>query len=249
MEWFVGVIGLFIGSFLNVLMERLPKGQNVVVGRSHCDHCKKILRWYELIPLISYILQAGRCRRCHAPLSLQYPLIELLTGILFMLLYQRFGTSLQEFAAVLVIFSAYFVMTVTDSNYQIIPDSMVVTSVIGTLILYAGRISGADSVLHLAAAGAAGLLFYLLWYGTKGRGMGFGDVKLAAALGLLLGFPLTIFALYIAFLTGACVGVILILKGSKTLKSKLAFGPFLLFGTTLSFICQTYFLHVWNTLF
>lgn len=211
--WINAILGLAVGSFLNVLIDRLPKGQNVLTGRSRCDYCSKTLRWYELIPLFSFFIQGGRCRRCHKKLSWQYPIVELATGIAFF-----YGVHPLLFSSLLVIF-------VADLKYQIIPDSMIVIGVIGVI--------GAIRENFFAAAGAAGF-FLLLYVITRGRGMGLGDVKLAFLMGLILGFPKIVIACYLAFLTGAAVGVILILLGKKRWKSKIAFGPFLVIGTLIA---------------
>lgn len=229
------LVGLFIGSFLNVLSDRLPKEEDVLWGRSRCDFCKKPLRWYELVPLVSFILQAGRCRRCQRQLSIQYPLVELVTAIGFALLYPQ--------PATLLIFSALLVIFIADLKYQIIPDSMVIVFAIGAL-LYTGLV-----VPHIVTAFFSALFFYSIWFATRGRGMGFGDVKLAGVLGLLLGFPLTIFAFYIAFLTGATVGVILIMSKLKTLKSKIAFGPFLIIGAVATIVFRQPLEQLWHSLF
>lgn len=221
-EIMIFLLGLSIGSFLNVLIDRLPKGRTIW-GRSQCDYCNKKLRWYELIPIVSYIIQKGRCRRCHKRLSIQYPLVEFITGIGFVFLYPQFVS--------LIIFCALLVVFVADLKYQIIPDSMLVIAAIGAGL-------GGLWVNALAGLGAA-LFFYMLWRITRGRGMGFGDVKLACVLGLLLGFPGIVIALYAAFLTGAIVGVILILRGKAGLKSKIPFGPFLILGFVFAYYYET----------
>lgn len=245
----VALFGLVIGSFLNVLADRLPKGQDVFLGRSHCDFCKKNLRWFELIPVISFFSCGARCLRCHKRLSWQYPLSELVTATGFIVLYRVFGMHAAELAASLVIFSSLLVVTLADLKYQIIPDSMIVTSLVGAIAWLYVHVPPAMWLAHGLSGIAACALFYMLWYGTKGKGMGFGDVKLSFVLGLLLGFPGTIFALYIAFLTGAGVGVILILGGSKTLKSKIAFGPFLILGILGTAMWYSELLLVWKRYF
>lgn len=216
--WIRGIFGLAVGSFLNVLIDRLPKGENVLTGRSRCDHCGKSLRWFELIPLLSFLLQGGRCRRCHARLSWQYPIVELVTGIAFF-----YGVNPLLFSSLLVIF-------VADLKYQIIPDSMIVIGVIGVI-----GVLGVIGENFFAGIGAAAF-FLLLWLITRGKGMGLGDVKLAFLMGLLLGFPKIVVAAYLAFLTGAAVGVILILLRKKDLKSKIAFGPFLIIGAVAAIL-------------
>ena len=220
-------IGLCVGSFLNVLADRLPRGENVLCGRSRCDHCKKTLRWYELIPIVSFLIQAGRCRRCHKRLSAQYPVIELATGIGF--------TLLHSFPFYLL-FISLLVIFVADLKYQIIPDSMIVLGVLGAL--WVG--------VHLIPAIGSFAFLYCVWAVTRGRGIGFGDVKFALLMGLLLGFPGVVIAFYVAFLTGACVGVILMIARYKTWKSKIAFGPFLVLGTVVALIWQPQLTALWR---
>ena len=232
--WFVGLFGLAVGSFLNVLIDRLPKGLDVIAGRSHCDYCKKNLRWFELIPILSFVFQRGTCRRCHKKLSWQYPLVEIATGVGFVLLAPSYWYWL--------IFSSLLVIFVADLKYQIIPDSMVVMGVIGVI----GAI-GVTGENILAGAGVSAF-FLLLWLVTRGKGMGFGDVKLAFFMGLLLGFPNIIIASYLAFLTGAASGVILIILRKKKLKEKIAFGPFLVAGTVIALIWVEQLLTVWRRL-
>jgi len=239
--------GLSVGSFLNVLIDRLPKGETVVRGRSHCDFCKKTLRWYELIPVLSFVLQGAKCRRCGRTLSWQYPAIELVTAAGFLAVYMSVGATVVLIPLFILISSA-IVITVADLKYQIIPDSMAVASLIATLFYLFFSVPSAGWLSHAETALATATFFYLLWYATHGRGMGFGDVKLSFVIGLLLGFPETLFALYGAFLTGAAAGVILILQGKKSLKSKIAFGPFLIFATAVSIIFREEFFKLWTLL-
>lgn len=219
------LFGLAIGSFLNVLIDRSPHEESFLWGRSHCDWCHKTLRWFELIPLVSYLVQKGRCLRCHKKLSWQYPIIELCTGTLFLLLYQ-YGIG------ALLVASAFLVIVVADSKYQLIPDSAVIALLIAGLIQL--WVTPGQWWMYATAALGCSTIFLFLWWVTRGRGMGYGDVKLSGALGLLLGYPLSIVALYIAFLTGALVGVILILRRKARMKTKIAFGPFLIFGATVA---------------
>lgn len=237
----VFLVGLAVGSFANVLIDRLPKGESVLVGRSRCDWCKKTLRWYELIPVISFVIQGGRCRRCHKPLSIQYPLIELISAIGFVILYSLFSSkSLNLQISSYLIFLSLLVIFVSDLKYQIIPDSMIILGLIGAI----GQI-GAKTNNLFAGVGAAAF-FLLLFLVTRGRGLGLGDVKLAFLLGLLLGFPSIIVALYGAFLTGAIVGVILIVRGQKKLQSKIAFGPFLIIGYCIALVWSDQIIYWWK---
>ncbi len=242
------VVGLAWGSFLNVLIDRLPKGESVVWGRSRCDYCKKPLRWFELIPILSYIIQKGRCRRCHKRLSFQYPLIECMTGIGFVSL-SSISHSWSLLLSHSILFSAFLVIFVADFKYQIIPDSMILVGIFAAIIpfltTYTYQLAATN---HLLAAFGVTVMFFLLWGVTRGRGMGLGDVKLVFLLGLLLGYPGIIVALYIAFLTGAIVGVILVVVRKKSLKSNIAFGPFLIIGTLIALVGQGYILYWWRAL-
>jgi leader peptidase (prepilin peptidase)/N-methyltransferase len=229
-EIFIFIIGLCVGSFVNVLIDRLPKGEDVFGGRSRCDYCKKNLRWFELIPILSFFTQSGRCLRCHKKLSFQYPIIELVVGIGFVFLFP----SIPE----LLIFLSLLVIFVADLKYEIIPDSMVVFGLLGSML------RGTNYWIWGFGAAAFFLFLFLI---TRGRGMGFGDVKLVFLLGLMLGFPNIVIALYAAFLTGAAVGIILMLGGKKTLKSHVPFGPFLILGTVFALLYGNQAIQWWYT--
>src|SRR3989338_6340340 len=203
------LFGTIVGSFLSVLSDRLPRHEQVVWGRSYCDHCKKLLRWYELVPIASYLVQGGRCRRCKGKLSFQYPVVECMTGIGFVLITQKFLPPLVSLC-VMVLFCSLLVITVSDMKYKIIPDSMVVSGIVAAGFLLLINNSSTYALYFVSALGAAAF-FLILWMATRGCGVGVGDVKLAFLLGLWLGFPYIVIALYLAFLTGATTGVTLIL--------------------------------------
>ncbi len=249
----VGIAGLCMGSFLNVLIDRLPKGEDVVYGRSHCDHCKKILRWYELIPLLSFAFQRGRCARCHKRLSWQYPLMEVATAVLYTLIYMAAlpmadARGVIEFVGALVVSSAFLVIFMVDVKTYFIPDSMLVVGLVGYLPRFIS-LSPADKLMHLEVGVLSGLFFYLLYRITRRRGMGFGDVKLAGIIGLMLAYPGVIIALYVAFLTGAMYGVILMILRLAGMRSRVAFGPFLIFGIAVTLLWGQMILGWWGHLF
>ena len=249
------VMGAAIGSFLNVLIDRLPNEESIN-GRSRCDYCKKQLPWSVNIPVISYFLLHGRTRCCHKSLSFQYPLIELITGLMFVgvwmifpmqsskilnfkfLILNEFQILTLEKIAVLGLFSTLLVIFVADLKYHIIPDSMQILLLVFSVILSVG--TGRDlSLLNILVSGAiimSPILFLFLI--TLGRGMGFGDVKFAFTMGVLLGTVGGIIALYIAFVTGAVVGVFLMLMKKRGMKSKIAFGPFLVIGLVTVLLFQ-----------
>jgi leader peptidase (prepilin peptidase) / N-methyltransferase len=242
---FIFILGLFIGSFLNVLADRLPRGETVIRGRSHCEVCKKELAWYDLIPLLSFVFLKGRCRYCHTRLSLFYSVVELTTGVLFVsiyifltkdsIMYQVLSIKyVLDLFYYLFIVSSLIVVFFADLKYGIIPDKIVFPAVFVSF-LYIILNTSYLILPYLLSAIAACLFFLLLFFGTKGRGMGFGDVKFAFFMGLVLGYPNIIVGLYIAFLTGAIVGCILILWRKKKLKgASIPFGPFLVLGTILA---------------
>lgn len=230
------ILGCSIGSFINVLIDRLPVGEDIVHGRSHCDHCKRALSWYELIPLVSWCIQLGKSRCCHKKLSIQYPLIELATGIGFVYLFNVPGNYLIS----ILLFCSVLVLFVSDLKYELLPTPfLILWSVGGVLRFVVLRLSFAEIVyVYVLPSFCAGLFFFLLWYFSKGRAMGDGDIWLTILIGLMTGYPGIIISLYIAFLTGAIMGVILILGKVKTFKSHIPFGPFLLFGMVVTVIWQ-----------
>ena len=237
------ILGLFVGSFLNVLADRLPKDESVLKGRSHCDKCKKTLQWYDLIPLLSFVSLKGKCRYCQTRLSPYYPTVELTTGIIFVLtaFFILNGSQFLINSQLLInliyylfIVSSLIVIFFADLKYGIIPDKVIFPSIVVSFI-YLLLIHNSLFLIHLFAALGASLFFLLLFLITKGKGMGFGDVKLAFLMGLILGFPGIVVALYVAFLTGAIVGCILIICHQKRIfGTTIPFGPFLVTGTLLA---------------
>lgn len=266
-ELIIFFFGLAVGSFLNVLIDRLPGDESVIKGRSYCDHCKKQLSWYDLIPLVSFLFLRGKCRYCHFPISYYYPTVELVTSVMFVLIFfltftseepplsgvtsevadlstealakveglLRGGSSdLVTFGYYLFIISSFIAIFFTDLKYGIIPDKVVFAAI---LVSFFFLISQYPNILisNVLSAFGAFLFFLLLHLVTRGRGMGLGDVKLVFLLGLFLGFPKVIVAFYIAFLTGAVVGCILVLWRKKKLSGgAIPFGPFLVLGAIIA---------------
>jgi len=238
---FIFVFGLIVGSFLNVLADRLPREESVVRGRSHCERCKKTLQWYDLIPLISFISLKGRCRYCHARLSFVYPIVEITTGVLFVIttifVLNGLKFSISDFQFLISLIYYLFIVSVliviffADLKCEIIPDKIVFPAIVVSA-LYLILNTQYSILPYLLSALGAGLFFLLLFLITKGKGMGLGDVKFAFLMGLILGYPNIVISLYIAFLTGAIIGVALILwKKRKMSGATIPFGPFLVLGT------------------
>ncbi|MEK7605964.1 MAG: prepilin peptidase [Patescibacteria group bacterium] len=224
--------GLFIGSFLNVIADRLQRHESFLLGRSHCDHCKKELSWYELIPVVSYLLQQGKCRHCHHHLSRFYPLSELIAGLMLSLVTLSFISQPLEVLFLLLFISCCLLIIVfSDLKYEIIPFPVVAVVTIASLILL---VITSPTLLPLAILSGFGVAFFFfaIFFLTKGRGMGFGDVIYAFCMGVLLGFPKIILGIYIAFITGAIVALgLVLLKKKKLHGGTIPFGPFLVLGT------------------
>jgi len=239
-------LGLAIGSFLNVLIDRLSTGGSIR-GRSYCDHCHHQLAWYDLIPVISFILLKRKCGYCSKKISFYYPFVELLTGFTFVGIwnlkseiwniahpYSMFNVLDSVFLLKIVflgIISSLIVMFFSDAKYHIIPDEIQITLLIFSfvfLLIQGFTLTGIISRFLAAILVMLPILFIFLI--TQSRGMGFGDVKLAINIGFLLGLKNGLLSLYLAFIIGAVVGLILIALRRRGLKSKVAFGPFLILG-------------------
>ncbi|HUS60072.1 MAG TPA: prepilin peptidase [Nevskiaceae bacterium] len=225
MIWlFIFIFGLCVGSFLNVVVYRLNHNLSPFRGRSVCPKCKHKLAWHDNIPLFSFILLRGKCRYCHSPISWQYPLVELAAGILTVVVYQLSVDLIFNLLITYVLIAIF----VSDLRYMTIPDKVVYPAIFLSLVYSLFGLH--DSKFILSGLGAAGF-FLILVLITRSRGMGVGDVKLAGLMGLLLGWPRIVVALFLAFLTGSVVGVILILLGKKRFGEHIPFGPFLAGGT------------------
>lgn len=210
------ILGLVFGSFISALSYRYPKRISIVKGRSFCPNCKKQINWYDNIPLLSFLFLGAKCRNCKKPISWRYPIIELSTAIGFFLI----GFNLYY----LIIFCILELIFIIDFEHQIIPDNLVF---LGILI---------SPFSNLFAGFFCALLLLLIHLVTKGRGMGLGDVKFAVLGGMLVGLNLSLIWLFVAFLTGAVVGIILILGKRAGLKDKIAFGPFLVAAIPITLI-------------
>jgi len=233
---FIFLFGLAVGSFLNCVIYRLEISSSFMKGRSFCPHCKHTLSWQDLIPVFSFVFLRGRCRYCSQKISLQYPLVELAAALLFVLVFQYFGLG-PELFFLLLISSFLIVIFVYDLKHYIIPDSMVFSAIIAAFlyqIFYSGQLSWDSLYLpFLSAVGASGF-FLAIALISRGKWMGLGDVKLAFFMGLMLDWPNILLALFLSFLIGAIIGLGLIFKRRKTMKSEMPFGPFLIAGTLIA---------------
>jgi len=242
--------GLIIGSFLNVVIYRYNTGQSIVSGRSACGVCGKKLLWYELVPVLSFVFQRGRCRDCGTRVSWQYPVVELATALLFTGAFYMHGLS-GLFVVDAAVFSLLIVIFVYDLKHKIIPNGCVYPFIGLALAVVLTRFVFGESRHLIAYDLAAGVLiagfFFILWAVSRGRWLGFGDVKLALGIGWFLGLAKGVSAIIIGFWLGAIVGVILIaLSRMHTLtiggvsltfsrKSELPFAPFLIIGLIIAY--------------
>ncbi len=248
---FIFILGLCVGSFLNVFIDRSRAGVSSLTGRSHCDFCHKSLSPIDLIPIASFIVLEGKCRYCKKKLSWQYPLVEFITGCMFVFIFlqaiQIFGCQLPALSSaqtsaiscgirilpLFLIGACFLVIFVCDLKYQIIPDEMLF--IIFTCVLLFQLMSRSNKIEYIISGVICFSLFLIIYHLTRGKGMGFGDVKLAFVIGYVLGLQKGLLALYLAFLTGAVVSIILILLKIKKLKQRIAFGPFMLLGAVMSY--------------
>jgi leader peptidase (prepilin peptidase) / N-methyltransferase len=239
------IFGLFIGSFLNVLIYRIPKSESIIFPPSHCPYCRHRLAWFDLFPVLSFLQLRGLCRYCKHPISVIYPIVELLTGLLFIFIYIFAGINNIYYLVFLIIMNSIFIVIFfTDLKYGIIPFSVVLGGCFISIIYLLTSQSLQSTGVHLLSALGASLSFLFLFVITKGRGLGFGDVVLVFLIGLFLGFPYTAFALYQAFLYGALVSVMLILiKVKKLQHDTIPFGPFLIIGTLASLYWGSFLMH------
>jgi prepilin signal peptidase PulO-like enzyme (type II secretory pathway) len=272
--------GVVIGSFLNVVAFRYSEDKNIfslehLGGRSHCQHCHQDLAWYELVPILSFLLQKGKCWICMKKLSWQYPLVELAGGLIFLLplyIYSPMVNGQWSMVNGLIWISAFLIFLLIwaiDFRLYIIPDELnFLLGILGLILIdeqnlyrsfseFSGSFLGGYAALfglrnagvwqnHLLAMAIGAAIVGIIILLTRGNGMGMGDLKLLAVLGLLFGWPDVLFIFIIASIIGAAVSLVLMLARRKTWKSSVPFGPFLVMGAALVFffgeaILRSYF--------
>lgn len=269
---FACVLGFILGSFINVVILRFNSGKTIT-GRSQCFSCGKKLHWYELIPVISFVWLRGRCSQCKSEISIQYPLVELSSGMIFLILYAKFFPS-GIFGSFLMYNLAFFILSailwlslviifVYDMRHKIIPDLFSVLFFLSALSIssLATYVDGNYRLIlnHGIAALVLGTFFFLLWFFSNGKAMGFGDVKLSLGIGMYLGIASGLSAIAYAFWIGALYAIgkigyqkIKIMGTNQlssgeialTMKSEVPFAPFLIIGTWLAFLLGSDIFHV-----
>ena len=240
MEFFqsvlIFIVGLLLGSFFNVCIYRIPREESIAFPPSHCTSCGTQLKWLDLIPLFSWIFLRGRCRTCKTRISFQYPLVELVTGLLYLLLFLKFGFS-GSFISYIILTSILIITTGIDIEHQIIPNGLVLIGVIaGIILIIAGfSVHWKDGLIGLLVGGGTFLIVALLsvWI-LKKEGMGGGDVKLMGMIGLILGWKLTALSILLSIYAGGLIGGLLLLLKIKKRGDAIPYGPFIAVGTLVS---------------
>src|SRR4030043_587669 len=230
------IFGAMVGSFLNVCILRLPKEESIIWPGSHCPHCKKPIKFYDNIPLISYLLLRGKCRYCKGPISAQYPLVEGITALSSLVLFMRFGPSL-SYLIYFAFVAALIVITVIDLYHQIIPDVISLPGIgVGLLAsLLLPQITFFNSLLGVLLGGGSLFLVATVYQWLfKREGMGGGDVKLLGMIGAFLGWKAVILRILLSSLVGSLIGILVMVLKGKDFKYAIPFGPFLSLGAVLT---------------
>lgn len=223
------VVGACIGSFLNVCIWRLPQEKSIILPASHCPACGRAIRWFDNVPILSYLFLRGRCRDCGGRISAQYPLVEALTAVLSLVLYLKYGLSWQ-YPAAFAFTCALIVVTFIDLEHQIIPDVITLPGIpIGLLLaVFVMGVPLLDSALGIIIGGGFLYLVAVVYqYLTRREGMGGGDIKLLAMMGAFLGWKSLFFIVFISSLLGALVGVAVLMAQRKGFRAAIPYGPFL----------------------
>lgn len=247
---YIFILGMIIGSFLNVVIYRFNTGRGLG-GRSMCFTCRRTLSWHELVPVVSYINQRGKCYGCNSKISVQYPIVEVLTGFVFVSVFLKvlsldfanFWVTVFYMVFFMYLFSILIVISVYDYHHQVIPDKLVwlfnFLTLVATVFAFGdGFTLQVPPIMTLLAGPITALPLFFLWLVTKGKGMGFGDVKLALGIGWLLGLSGSLAALMLSFWIGSFISILFLLISKRKINMKLQipFGPFMCTAAFIVFI-------------
>ena len=249
---FIFLIGLAIGSFLNVLIFRLDKKGGILFGRSECRNCGHIIKWYDMVPVAGFLFLKRRCRHCRQKISLIYPVVEILRAVAFLAYvyfrntYDILPAQAGEVLYGLVLISGLIVITFSDLLELIIPDKIVFPLII---LAFVFNLAAADISARLITALVLGSIFAIMYLGSRGRWMGLGDAKLVFLIGLALGYPLGVLAVLLSVWTAALVGIVLVMAKKATLKTALPLGTFLAISSIILIIFQNELQKITQTIF
>jgi len=248
------IIGAIIGSFLNAVIYRLPRHESLLFPGSHCPQCSEKIHWFDNIPILSFIILGGKCRYCKTPIPARYLIVEILSAVLFVIIYHVYGFS-YEFLFYVILFVLLLTVTFTDLEKGKIPNSVILTGAIAglgmSLIVPSGWAGGSLNFTNSLIAFLAGGGIMLFWAVTgkllfKKESIGAGDIKLVAMTGIFLGLQNILLALFLSFLLASFVGIFMIVLKNAHMDSRLPFVPFLASGALVSLvygnqICTWYF--------
>lgn len=245
------VLGIILGSFISCVVDRLAKKEDIIFKRSYCPVCHHQLAWFDLIPIVSFLILRGRCRYCQAKISWEYPLVELSTGLLFTAIPLTLGVnSISVFLIIITV--PLVIIFLYDLKHSFIPDGLIYPSLAFTLLFWLGEdwflknhftVATSFFLKSLIGLGIFGGFLGFLYLLTRGRGMGLGDVELGLLLGAILGWPQVLVGLFLSFLIGAILGLFLITTTKKGWKTEVPFGPFLVLGSLTAFLFGSFLIN------
>ena len=241
---FVALLGLIIGSFLNVCIYRLPRRLSPVRPRSSCTSCGHVLAWYENVPVLSYVALRGRCRGCGAPISVMYPIVEAITGAMFLSAYLLYGPSL-VLVVRLIFGCAMIVLFVIDLQHRILPNVITLPGIVAGFVcsLFVGP-GWLSSLVGIVAGGGSLWVVAETYYRVRHEeGLGMGDVKMLAMIGAFLGWRLVLLTLVLGSFSGTIVGLGVLLMKRESMKYALPFGTFLALGAIVAAVAGDPIIH------
>lgn len=240
------LLGSIMGSFYHVLANRLSKEQSIIYPPSHCEKCNHQLKWFELIPIISYIIQGGKCRQCKTKISISYLLMEICTGILFAVCYHAFDLSLELISALLFV-SCLIIIIISDIEYMIILDEVLIVSIFGIIIVDIFDVGVYETSLRiLSGLGAFATMFIIKKIGDvifKQESLGGGDIKLMFLVGLVIGYPMAVCNIFFATFIAFPIALFLLISKKDNI---IPFGPFLSMSAILLYIWGLTFTDIIN---
>jgi leader peptidase (prepilin peptidase)/N-methyltransferase len=232
------ILGLIVGSFSNVCIYRIPKNESIIYPASHCPKCSSPIKPIDNVPILSYVLLKGRCRNCKNKISIQYPSVELLTGLIYLIIYLIYGLNIQTLIYI-ILSSALIIIAFIDLNEQVIPEVISLPGIVIGIILsvFVPYISLINSALGIVIGG--GIILVIRLAGSlifKKESMGIGDIELTAMIGAFLGWRYITISLFLGFFLGALAGIFLIILKIKSREDSLPFGPFIILGSFITLL-------------
>lgn len=245
------IFGLIFGSFLNVVIYRIPKGISIINPRSFCPNCSANLKWFELIPLISYLIQLGKCSHCNSKISIQYPFVELGNGLLFLILFY-FSNDLIQFIFYAILSMTLLCLVIIDFKEYMLPDKIILFGFLISLT-YFGYLEKLEILNRFYFTFLTGGCMYLLRLITtkiyNRETFGLGDIKLSALIGFIIGLCESFIALFFGFFLAAIVSSILLITGLRRKDAYLPFGPYLIFGMIIYFLYGEKIIYWYSSLY